>query len=144
MKKRKFIIGQNEREKFIEVFSLLGYSIESETPRNNGLLIIIKKDNDDPNLAQLEKEFIPSIVPLWTLLILAALVIMIMTAYVVIHFAQLWDVDKYIKFLVFFVPAAVLLAVDTLLFFLRSNAINKIARNQPTMANDIKNRLKKD
>lgn len=143
MKKRKFIIDVNERAKFLEVFTLLDYKIESETPRGNNLEITLIKEKEDLETSVVENNLIPRIIPMWWLLIPAVLVICIMTAYMVVQFGKLWDVDKYVKFLTFFIPAAVLIGVDAIIFMVRSNAISKIIKNQPTLIQDIKNRLKK-
>ena len=143
MKKRKFIIDVKEREKFLEVFTLLDYKIESETKRENNLVITLIKEKEDFEASRVEKELIPDIIPMWLLLIPAALVIAVMTAYLIVHLGHLWEVEKFVKFLAFFIPAAVLLGIDAVIFFVRSNAITKIIKNQPTLINDIKNRLKK-
>ena len=143
MKKRKFIIAPQEREKFLEVFTLLGYKVESKTPRGNDISFILIKEKDDVEASIVEHDLIPTILPMWWLLIPALLVIAIMTAYFIVQFAHLWDVDKYLKFFVFFIPAAILLGVDALIFFFRSRAITKIIKNQPTLISDIKNRLNK-
>lgn len=143
MKKRKFIIDVKEREKFLEVFTLLNYKIESETNRGNDLVITLIKEKEDFETSRVEKELIPNIIPMWLLLIPAALVIAVMTAYLIVHLGHLWEVEKFVKFLAFFIPAAVLLGIDAVIFFVRSNAITKIIKNQPTLINDIKNRLKK-
>ena len=143
MKKRKFIIDVKEREKFLEVYTLLDYKIESETKRENNLVITLIKEKEDFEASRVEKELIPNITPMWLLLIPAALVIAVMTAYLIVHLGHLWEVEKFVKFLAFFIPAAVLLGIDAVIFFVRSNAITKIIKNQPTLINDIKNRLKK-
>ena len=143
MKKRKFIIDVKEREKFLEVFTLLDYKIESETKRENNLVITLIKEKENFETSRVEKELIPNIIPMWLLLIPAALVIAVMTAYLIVHLGHLWEVEKFVKFLAFFIPAAVLLGIDAVIFFVRSNAITKIIKNQPTLINDIKNRLKK-
>ena len=143
MKKRKFIIDVKEREKFLEVFTLLDYKIESETKRENNLVITLIKEKEVFEASRVEKELIPNIIPMWLLLIPAALVIAVMTAYLIVHLGHLWEVEKFVKFLAFFIPAAVLLGIDAVIFFVRSNAITKIIKNQPTLINDIKNRLKK-
>ena len=143
MKKRKFIIGKAEREKFLEVFTLLHYKVESETPRGEDLVISLIREKDDPEVSRIENEYIPKIIPIWTLLIPAVLVICIMTAYLIVHFGHLWEVDKFIKFLTFFIPAAVLLGVDVIIFFLRSHALTKIIKGQPELIKELNNRLKK-
>lgn len=143
MKKRKFIIDVNERAKFLEVFTLLDYKIESETPRGNNLEITLIKEKEDLETSVVENDLVPRIIPMWWLLIPAVLVICIMTAYMIVQFGKFWDVDKYVKFFTFFIPAAVLIGVDAIIFMVRSNAISKIIKNQPTLIQDIKNRLKK-
>lgn len=143
MKKRKFIIDRAEREKFLEVFTLLDYSVESETPRGNDIIFIIKKEEEDFTTSVVEHELIPNIPPLWWLFIPAALVIIIMTVYLIVQLGHLWTADKFLKFLVFFIPSAVLLAVDAVIYFVRGRAITKIAKNQPSLINEIKNRLNK-
>ena len=143
MKKRKFIIDASEKEKFVEVFTLLDYKIESETARENNLEITLIKEKEDLATSVVENDLVPRIIPMWWLLIPAVLVICIMTAYMIVQFGKLWDVDKFVKFLTFFIPAAVLIGVDAIIFIVRSNAISKIIKNQPTLIQDIKNRLKK-
>ena len=64
-----------------------------------------------------------------------------MTAYLVITLTHVWNIDKVIQFITFFVPSSLLLMVDFGLFFLRSKQFNQIARIQKDLYNIISKEL---
>ena len=145
MKVRKFVILKKEYDKFMPVVELLGYKSQKCEEKNDSYRLTLARDNDNnEKINFLENKYIPKIIPFWLIIIPIAIIFALMTTYLIVEFAHLWEVDKIIKFLVFFIPSSLLLAVVVLIYFLRSNQINKIASNQRILYNLISEELQKD
>ena len=142
MKKRKFVVSKPEIDRFLPVVSLLGYETLSKEEKNGSIVFTMKRENDsDFKVNYVEHKYIPTIVPFWTLLIPIILIFIVMTAYLVITLTHVWNIDKVIQFITFFVPSSLLLMVDFGLFFLRSKQFNQIARIQKDLYNIISKEL---
>lgn len=142
MKKRKFVVSKPEIDRFLPVVSLLGYETLSKEEKNGSIVFTMKRENDSVfKVNYVEHKYITTIVPFWTLLIPIILIFIVMTAYLVITLTHVWNIDKVIQFITFFIPSSLLLMVDFGLFFLRSKQFNQIARIQKDLYNIISKEL---
>lgn len=89
-----------------------------------------------------EKDTEPKLLPFWSLIVVVALAFTIMTVYLILWLSMRETFSSIKYFYFFFIPAMVLLLVDTLLFYLRSRQLMKYLQNEDAVVKKAEERMK--
>ena len=105
--------------------------VKEEKKENAPSILYFERDENVPyyqEMVEIEKETSPKLLPFWSLIILVAVAFSLITAALIISLLKV--MDTLTCFLVFFIPASLLLAGDVLLFYLRSKQLLKYLDNE--------------
>lgn len=119
--------------------------VKEEKKENAPSLLTFERDENVPyyqEMVAVEKETSPRLMPFWPVIAVVALAFITMTTYLILFFAlrQTTDIKKY--FLAFFIPAAVLLLLDVLLFYLRSKQLMNYLKNEEAIVKNAEEKMK--
>jgi hypothetical protein len=89
-----------------------------------------------------EKDTEPKLLPFWSLIAVVALAFTIMTVYLILWLSMRETFSSIKYFYFFFIPAMILLLVDTLLFYLRSRQLMKYLQNEDAVVKKAEERMK--
>ena len=94
-------------------------------------ILTFERSTDTPyykEMVEIENETSPKLIPFWVLFIFVAVAFSLITASLI--FALLKVLEPIYCFLIFFIPAALCLGADVLIFYLRSKQLIKYLENE--------------
>lgn len=113
--------------------------------KNEGAPSILhfERNTDTPyyqEMVEIEKESSPKLIPFWALLVFVGLAFMLITTALIL--AILKVMNPMVCFLSFFIPAALFLSTDVLLFYLRSKQLLKYLNNEQEIVKQAEEKMK--
>ena len=105
--------------------------IKEEKHENAPSILYFERDENIPyyqEMVLIENEISPHLIPFWVLLIFVALAFSLITAALIVSLLRVMEAT--VCFFSFFIPAAVLLSVDVVIFYLRSKQMMKYLANE--------------
>lgn len=130
----------------VYLMGLFDWKLVKEDKKENAPSILtFERDENVPyyqEMVQVEKETSPHLMPFWPIIAVVALAFVTMTTYLILFLAlkNTTDIKQY--FLAFFIPAALLLLVDVLLFYLRSKQLMKYLQNEDAVVQNAEEKMK--
>ena len=116
--------------------------VKEEKKENAPSILYFERDENVPyyqEMAEIEKETSPKLLPFWSLIILVAVAFALITAALIISLLKV--MDTLTCFLVFFIPASLFLAGDVLLFYLRSKQLLKYLDNEKEIVKNAEEKM---
>ena len=107
--------------------------IKEEKKENAPSILYFERNENVPyyqEMMEIEKETSPQLIPFWALLIFVGIAFSLMTVALILYLLKIKGLDSLKVFLFFFIPAAVCLSVDVVLFYLRSKQLMKYLANE--------------
>ena len=116
--------------------------VKEEKKENAPSILYFERDENVPyyqEMAEIEKETSPKLLPFWSLIILVAVAFILITAALIISLLKV--MDTLTCFLVFFIPASLFLGGDVLLFYLRSKQLLKYLDNEKEIVKNAEEKM---
>ena len=107
-------------------------------------ILYFERDENVPyyqEMAEVEKEISPKLIPFWVLIIPIAIAFILVTVYLALFLALRPNFDKMLFFFVLFVPAMVMLLLDTLIFYLRSKQLMNYLKNEDQLVKTAEEKM---
>ena len=93
-------------------------------------------------MVEVEKEISPKLLPFWVLIIPIAIAFILVTTYLILYLAMRPDFDVMTFFFALFVPAMVMLLIDTGIFWFRSKQLMDYLKNEETLVKNAEEKMK--
>ena len=96
-------------------------------------ILHFERDNDTPyyqEMVEIEKETSPKLIPFWVLIMFVGISFTLVTVALIISLLKIPNFGPLQCFLVFFIPAALFLSADVVVFYLRSKQLMKYLENE--------------
>ena len=110
--------------------------VKEEKKENAPSTLYFERDENVPyyqEMVEAEKEISPKLIPFWVLLIPIGVAFSLVTVYLILFLSLRPNFDTLLYFFVLFVPAMVMLLLDTLIFYLRSKQLMNYLKNEDTL-----------
>ena len=107
--------------------------VKEEKKENAPSLLYFERDESVPyyqEMVEAEKEISPKLLPFWVLVIPIAVAFILVTIYLALFLVLKPNFDKMFYFCVLFIPAMVMLLVDTILFYFRSKQMMNYLKDE--------------
>ena len=92
-------------------------------------------------MVAIEKDISPKLIPFWVLIAVVGLAFSLVTVYLILFLALKPNFDSIKYFYIFFIPAMVLLGVDTLIFYLRSKQLMNYLQKEAELVKQAEERM---
>ena len=115
--------------------------VKEEKHENAPSVLYFERDESVPyyeEMVEVEKDTSPKLLPFWVLALVVGLAFLVMTVYLILFLAKVANKDN---FYFFFIPAMVLLLIDTLLFYLRSKQLMKYLQNEDLIVKQAEEKM---
>lgn len=115
--------------------------VKEEKHDNAPSILYFERDESVPyyeEMVEVEKDTSPKLLPFWVLVLVVSLAFLVMTVYLALFLAKVANKDN---FYFFFIPAMVLLLIDTLLFYLRSKQLMKYLQNEDQIVKQAEEKM---
>ena len=115
--------------------------VKEEKHENAPSVLYFERDESVPyyeEMVEVEKDTSPKLLPFWVLALVVGLAFLVMTVYLILFLAKVANKDN---FYFFFIPAMVLLLIDTLLFYLRSKQLMKYLQNEDQIVKQAEEKM---
>ena len=113
--------------------------VKEEKKENAPSILYFERDENVPyyqEMVEIEKEISPHLLPFWVLIIPVALAFILITIALILSLSKATSFTPLQFFLIFFVPASLFLAVDVVIFYLRSRQfLNYLKREDELVKN---------
>ena len=119
--------------------------IKEEKKENAPSILYFERDENVPyyqEMVQIEKETSPNLIPFWVLLIFVGIAFSLVTTALIISLLKIPNFGATMCFLVFFIPAAIFLFIDVILFYLRSRQFMKYLNNEQEIVKNAEEKMK--
>lgn len=130
----------------VYLMGLFDWRLVNEEKKDNAPSILtFERDDSVPyyqEMLAVEKETSPHLFPFWPLVAVVALAFVTMTTYLILFLALKDTTNIKDYFFAFFVPAAVLLLVDVIFFYLRSKQLMKYLQNEDKVVANAEEKMK--
>ena len=130
----------------VYLMGLFDWKLVKEEKHENAPSVLYFERNEDvpyyQEMVAAEKDTEPKLLPFWSLIAVVALAFTIMTIYLILWLSMRETFSSIKYFYFFFIPAMVLLLVDTLLFYLRSRQLMKYLQNEDAVVKKAEERMK--
>ena len=130
----------------VYLMGLFDWKLVKEEKHENAPSVLYFERNENvpyyQEMVEAEKDTEPKLLPFWSLIAVVALAFTIMTVYLVLWLSMRETFSSIKYFYFFFIPAMVLLLVDTLLFYLRSRQLMKYLQNEDAVVKKAEERMK--
>ena len=106
--------------------------------------LYFERDENVPyyqEMVEVEKEISPKLIPFWVLIIPVIIAFAFVTAALIIALLKVPGFEPLKIFLIFFVPASLFLALDVLIFYLRSKQLFKYLKNEPELVKNAEEKM---
>ena len=124
---------------------LFDWKLIKEEKRENAPSILYFERNENvpyyQEMVEIEKETSPKLIPFWVLLIFVGIAFSLMTVALILSLAKIKGLDSMKTFLIFFIPAAVCLSIDVLIFYLRSRQLMKYLANEREIVQEAEKKM---
>lgn len=107
--------------------------VKEEKKENAPSTLYFERNENVPyyrEMVEIEKETSPNLIPFWVLLIFVGMAFALVTTALIISLLKIPGLEPIKCFLYFFIPAAVCLFVDVIIFYLRSRQLMKYLTNE--------------
>ena len=118
--------------------------VKEEKKENAPSILYFERDTDTPyyqEMVEVEKETSPKLIPFWIFFAVLGFVVALITAALIISLLKIPELDAVKCFFIFFIPAAVFLAGDVLLFYLRSKQLLNYLQNEPKIVEQAEEKM---
>ena len=130
----------------VYLMGLFDWKLVKEEKHENAPSVLYFERNENvpyyQEMVAAEKDTEPKLLPFWSLIAVVALAFTIMTIYLILWLSMRETFSSIKYFYFFFIPAMVLLLVDTLLFYLRSRQLMKYLQNEDAVVKKAEERMK--
>lgn len=130
----------------VYLMGLFDWKLVKEEKHENAPSVLYFERNENvpyyQEMVAAEKDTEPKLLPFWSLIAVVALAFTIMTVYLILWLSMRETFSSIKFFYFFFIPAMVLLLVDTLLFYLRSRQLMKYLQNEDAVVKKAEERMK--
>ena len=131
----------------VYLMGLFDWKLVNEEKHDNAPSVLyFERDENVPyyqEMVKVEKETEPKLLPFWSLVVVVALAFAIMTVYLILWLAMRQTFSNIVYFYAFFIPAMVLLLVDTGLFYIRSRQLMNYLKNEDAVVKQAEEKMKK-
>ena len=107
--------------------------------------LYFERDENVPyykEMVEVEKEISPKLLPFWVLIIPIAIAFSLVTTYLILYLALRPDFDVLKFFLILFVPAMMMLLIDTGIFWFRSKQLMDYLKNEDSLVKNAEEKMK--
>ena len=129
----------------IYLMGLFDWRLVKEDKKENApSLLTFERDTNTPyyqEMVEIEKETSPKLIPFWVLIIFVAIAFALVTTSLIITLLKVPGFDALKCFLIFFVPAALCLSVDVVIFYLRSKQLLKYLENEKEIVKQAEDKM---
>ena len=118
--------------------------VKEEKKENAPSILYFERETTAPyyqEMVEIEKEASPKLIPFWVLIAVVALAFGIVTLYAILVLTNKATFGDIKYFYIFFIPAMVLLLVDTLIFYLRSRQLMKYLQNEKEIVRQAEEKM---
>lgn len=130
----------------VYLMGLFDWKLVKEEKHENAPSVLYFERNENvpyyQEMVAAEKDTEPKLLPFWSLIAVVALAFSIMTVYLILWLSMRETFSSIKYFYFFFIPAMILLLVDTLLFYLRSRQLMKYLQNEDAVVKKAEERMK--
>ena len=141
--KRK--VNSHSVSRSVYLMSLFDWNLVNEEKKENApSTLYFERDENVPyyqEMVLIEKEASPHLIPFWFLLVFVGLAFGLVTAALIISLLKIPGFGQVVVFLSFFVPAAVCLAIDVLLFYIRNKQLFKYLENETKIVEEAEKKM---
>lgn len=119
--------------------------VNEEKHENAPSILTFERDENVPyyqEMVAVEKETSPKLLSFWIFVAIVAVAFLTMTTYLILFLALRPNFDALKYFYIFFIPAIVLLLLDTLLFYLRSKQLMKYLQNEDSIVKNAEEKMR--
>ena len=129
----------------IYLMGLFDWRLVKEDKKENApSLLTFERDTNTPyyqEMVEIEKETSPKLIPFWVLIIFVAIAFALVTTSLIITILKVPGFDALKCFLIFFIPAALCLSVDVVIFYLRSKQLLKYLENEKEIVKQAEDKM---
>ena len=129
----------------IYLMGLFDWRLVKEDKKENApSLLTFERDTNTPyyqEMVEIEKETSPKLIPFWVLIIFVAIAFALVTTSLIITLLKVPGFDALKCFLIFFIPAALCLSVDVIIFYLRSKQLLKYLENEKEIVKQAEDKM---
>lgn len=118
--------------------------VKEEKKEGAPSILYFERDENVPyyqEMVAIEKEISPKLIPFWVLIAVVGLSFSLVTAYLILFLALKPNFDYIKYFYIFFIPAMVLLGVDTLIFYLRSKQLMSYLQKETELVKQAEEKM---
>ena len=119
--------------------------IKEEKKEGAPSTLYFERDESVPyyqEMVEVEKGISPKLIPFWVLLIPIAVAFALMTTLLVLYFALGSEFDTFKFFFALFVPAMVMLLIDTGIFWVRGKQLMNYLKNEDNLVKEAEEKMK--
>ena len=131
----------------VYLMGLFDWKLVNEEKHDNAPSVLyFERDENVPyyqEMVKAEKETEPKLLPFWSLVVVVALAFVIMTVYLILWLTMRQTFRNTAYFYAFFIPAMVLLLIDTGLFYIRSRQLMNYLKNEDAVVKQAEEKMKK-
>lgn len=116
--------------------------VKEEKKEGAPSILYFERNTDTPyykEMVEIEKETSPNLIPFWVLLIFVGIAFALVTAALICSLLKVFD--AMMCFFIFFIPAAVFLSADVVVFYLRSKQLMKYLQNEKDIVNQAETKM---
>lgn len=107
--------------------------------------LYFERDENVPyykEMVEVEKEISPKLLPFWVLIIPIAIAFALVTTYLILYLTMRPNFDVMKFFFILFVPAMVMLLIDTGIFWFRSKQLMDYLKNEDKLVKNAEEKMK--
>ena len=119
--------------------------VKEEKKEGAPSVLYFERDENVPyykEMVEVEKEISPKLLPFWVLIIPIAIAFALVTTYLILFLALRPNFDVMKFFFILFVPAMVMLLIDTGIFWFRSRQLMDYLKNEDVLVKNAEEKMK--
>ena len=119
--------------------------VKEEKKEGAPSVLYFERDENVPyykEMVEVEKEISPKLLPFWVLIIPIAIAFALVTTYLILFLALRPNFDVMKFFFILFVPAMVMLLIDTGIFWFRSKQLMDYLKNEDILVKNAEEKMK--
>ena len=116
--------------------------VKEEKKEGAPSILYFERNTDTPyykEMVEIEKETSPNLIPFWVLIIFVGVAFALVTAALIVSLLK--ALEPMMCFFIFFIPAAVFLSLDVVVFYLRSKQLMKYLQNEKEIVNRAETKI---
>ena len=138
-------VNSHSVSRSVYLMSLFDWRLVKEEKNENAPSILyFERDTDTPyyqEMVEIEKETSPRLMPFWVLIIFVGIAFALITTALILSLLKIPGFDAFKCFFIFFIPAALFLGADVLLFFLRSKQLLNYLQNEQSIVKQAEEKM---